>query len=189
MVDSNNKWRDLYQQFKAFTMIWEPVFLDNLELCCKYHQSGGAVVECGVWRGGMIAAMAAALNDPAATYHLFDSFQGLPAAREIDGAAARQWQSDTTSPGYYNNCKADIEEAEHAMALSGAERVIYHAGWFGETLPLLDTTSRISILRLDADWYDSTLACMTHLYPLVLPRGLIIIDDYYTWDGCSRATP
>jgi Macrocin-O-methyltransferase (TylF) len=45
----------------------------------------------------------------------------------------------------------------------------------------------IAVLRLDGDWYDSTMLCLEHLFPLVVPGGLMLIDDYYTWDGCARA--
>ena len=42
-------------------------------------------------------------------------------------------------------------------------------------------------MRLDADWYSSTATCLNYLYDKVIPGGLIIIDDYYAWDGCSKA--
>jgi O-methyltransferase len=45
----------------------------------------------------------------------------------------------------------------------------------------------IALLRLDGDWYESTMACLDALYDRVVPGGLVIIDDYYTWDGCARA--
>jgi hypothetical protein len=42
---------------------------------------------------------------------------------------------------------------------------------------------------LDADWYDSTLVCLRHLFPLVVPGGVVILDDYGVgvFDGCTRA--
>ncbi|HEY4797855.1 MAG TPA: TylF/MycF/NovP-related O-methyltransferase, partial [Bacteroidia bacterium] len=55
------------------------------------------------------------------------------------------------------------------------------------SLPNFHCNERISILRLDGDWYDSTMDCLTNLYDEVQVGGVIIIDDYYTWDGCSRA--
>ena len=33
----------------------------------------------------------------------------------------------------------------------------------------------------------STYVCLKYLFHKVAEGGLIIIDDYYTWDGCSRA--
>lgn len=45
----------------------------------------------------------------------------------------------------------------------------------------------ISILRLDGDWYNSTMQCLSSLFPMVKEGGIIIVDDYFVWDGCSRA--
>jgi O-methyltransferase len=42
-------------------------------------------------------------------------------------------------------------------------------------------------LRLDADWYKSTIECLNALYDSISSGGIIIIDDYYTWDGCTKA--
>jgi len=43
------------------------------------------------------------------------------------------------------------------------------------------------LLRLDSDWYESTKQCLENLFDLVVDGGLVIIDDYYVWDGCARA--
>ena len=43
-------------------------------------------------------------------------------------------------------------------------------------------------MRLDGDWYESTTQVLNSLFKRVNSGGLIIIDDYYTWDGCSKAT-
>ena len=61
------------------------------------------------------------------------------------------------------------------------------AGWFDTTTANTEINEPIAILRLDGDWYDSTWVCLENLYPKVVENGLIIIDDYYAWDGCSRA--
>ena len=31
------------------------------------------------------------------------------------------------------------------------------------------------------------MVCLEHLAPLVAEEGVIIVDDYYAWDGCARA--
>jgi O-methyltransferase len=134
----------------------------------------------------MIAGMADVLGE-GREYFLFDSFQGLPPAKEIDGAAALAWQKDKTSVNYYDNCTASIADAESAMHLSKAKHVRIFAGWFNQTIPEFQPSMPIALLRLDADWYDSTMTCLTHLVKHMAEEGVIIIDDYYTWDGCSRA--
>ena len=73
------------------------------------------------------------------------------------------------------------------MARAGAKNVALVEGWFENTLPQCRFDEPIALLRLDADWYESTMICLRNLFHRVAPGGLIIIDDYYAWDGCSRA--
>lgn len=175
---------DLYQKYKDFTMIPKQVYIDNLLLAANYANIEGCIVECGVWRGGMSSGMAEML--PRRKVYLFDSFEGLPEAKEIDGEAAIAWQKNIEGPWYFDNCKAEMDYAEKAMKQTNSEFKLIK-GWFNETLPKARFEEPIAILRLDADWYDSTIDCLKNLYPKVKKGGLIIFDDYYAWDGCSKA--
>jgi O-methyltransferase len=177
---------NLYNKYQHYTMIPKDYFLDNLALCEKFGDTSGAFVECGVWRGGMSAAVAELLKSKNKEIHLFDSFQGLPPAQEIDGKEAVQWQSDVTSPNFFDNCNAEEHSAIEAMAMAKYQLYYIHKGWFDKTVPLYDG-GEIAILRLDGDWYDSIMVCLRHLFPKVSKGGIVIIDDYYTWDGCARA--
>jgi hypothetical protein len=73
------------------------------------------------------------------------------------------------------------------MKNSAAQNFTTVQGWFSETVPGYNFNEPIAVLRLDGDWYESTMVCLEHLYPLVVKGGLIVIDDYYMWDGCARA--
>lgn len=172
----------LWMKHGRSTMCNASVFEANIELAEQVTHVSGDVVECGVWRGGMIAAIAETLG-PDRQYALYDSFQGLPPAQPIDGQAALDWQAKDP-----NNCRATMAEAEKSMRMSGVPNWEIYGGWFTETLtsPRLGP-DRIALLRLDADWYDSTMCCLTNLWNRVVPGGVIIVDDYYVWDGCSRA--
>ncbi len=179
--------RGIYRKYRTYTMIHEASYVNNLELCARFAATPGCVVECGVWRGGMSAGMVEVLGSKR-RYFLFDSFEGLPAAHEeLDGASAIAWQRDANSPTYYNNCTAAEAEAAAAMKLSGATSFSLVKGWFNETVPRFVPPSEIAVLRLDGDWYESTRVCLENLYPRVAPGGIVIVDDYYNWDGCARA--
>ncbi|WP_368734801.1 TylF/MycF/NovP-related O-methyltransferase [Komagataeibacter melomenusus] len=43
------------------------------------------------------------------------------------------------------------------------------------------------MLRLDTDWYESTRHELEHLYPRLVPGGVLIIDDYGYWAGARKA--
>ncbi|HKW64835.1 MAG TPA: TylF/MycF/NovP-related O-methyltransferase [Candidatus Acidoferrum sp.] len=166
-------------------MVPENVYIANLHLAGIVKTVPGDVVECGTWRGGMIAGIADILG-PGRRYRLFDSYEGMPPAKEIDGQAALAWQRDTTGKSYYNNCRASEDEAKRAMSMSTATDYEVVKGWFNDTLPLA-TKRPIALLRMDADWYDSTKQILDNLASFVVPGGLILVDDYYVFEGCACA--
>ena len=182
---SQTLYQGLFKKYQDYTMVSEHSFVSNLELINHNKHLEGDYVECGVWRGGMSAAIGEIL-DKSKTIHLFDSFEGLPDAKEIDGKEALAWQKDVNAPGYFNNCTAEESYAKKAMSLAGHNNYEVHRGWFNETLPDFRNKT-IGILRLDGDWYDSIMDCLNNLFPQVINGGIILLDDYYTWDGCTKA--
>jgi len=46
---------------------------------------------------------------------------------------------------------------------------------------------QIALLRLDTDFYDSTLAILEALYSRVTKHGCLIHDDYGHWKGHHQA--
>ncbi|RZK56848.1 MAG: hypothetical protein EOO87_04435 [Pedobacter sp.] len=181
----NDIFESTYIKYSGYTMIPKDIYIDNLKLCIQFNNIDGDVYECGVWKGGMIAGLATILKDTR-TYYLLDSFEGLPEVKDIDGTNAKKWQLNTKGEFYHDNCRAKMEFAKELMK---STKVNFHLikGWFNITLPTLKVKKPIAILRLDGDWYDSTIDCLKYLYPKVAKDGLIIIDDYFAWDGCSRA--
>jgi len=158
-------------------------FIENLALARRWRHLKGDIVECGTWRGGVSAAIAIAA--PGHHSVLFDSFEGLPEPKPVDGPSAIHWSAEVRE---YDNCSADEKFAHAAMARANVQDYEIIKGWFEDTVPKWATLGRsISILRLDGDWYDSTMVCLQHLFPLVSPGGVIIVDDYFVWDGCARA--
>jgi len=173
-------------RFSQFTMVRPVAFFSNLVIAGSCRRVPGAIVECGVWKGGMIAAICCELGIDR-EYLLFDSFEGLPPAKEVDGEAALQWQTNVEGPDYFDNCTATEAEAEMVMKKTGCRNVRIVKGWFSDTLRSATFSDGIALLRMDGDWYDSTLEILESLFPLVKVGGTIIIDDYHTWEGCSKA--
>jgi len=182
-----NQYNTLFEKYSNYTMIPQTTFIKNLELCEIITSGEGAVVECGVWRGGMIAAISELLGSNSKEYHLFDSFEGLPLAKDIDGKEAIEWQNNKESPFYYDNCKAEKDLAEQAMRLAKCVNFQIHKGWFDNNMRNIIFKNGIDILRLDADWYESVMICLENLFPKINIGGALLIDDYYTWEGCSKA--
>jgi macrocin-O-methyltransferase TylF-like protien len=100
-------------------MIPLPTYVSNLRLAARIEGVPGSVVECGTWRRGMIAGIADVLGS-IRRYYLFDSFEGLDPAKEIDRADALAWQRNPSAPKYHDNCAASEDEAREAMSKSSA---------------------------------------------------------------------
>jgi hypothetical protein len=157
----------------------------------------GALVECGVWRGGsaMLAAFALLKHqDTERNIYLFDTFEGMPdpTAHDVQaetGTPAAQLpemiekRKDSNVFAY-----ASRPEVERNMTATGypPEHVHYIEGRVEETIPGA-APPQISLLRLDTDWYESTRHELEQLWDRIVPGGVLIIDDYGYWAGARKA--
>ena len=149
----------------------------------------GDIVECGVWQGGhIIAAMLA--SHTARTYWLFDTFDGMTEPGEHDW---RKGKHATEKKGYRRGrqqwCRAEQDEvAANVKQYQRADQEVrYVVGPVEKTLRQEHLPDRIVVLRLDTDFYESTCVELEVLWPRLVPGGVLIVDDYYSWDGCRRA--
>ena len=105
-----------------------------------------------------------------------------------DSVAADQLleQHDQSHPVWAN---AGLEDVRQGMSETGypEERVHFVQGMVEDTIPN-HAPDRIAVLRLDTDWYASTRHELEHLYPRLVPGGVLLLDDYGYWEGSRRAT-
>lgn len=181
----------IWRKNRTFTMNPRKRYLGNLALAQRVLRKNpdlrqGSLVECGTWRGGMFFGLVEALPE-IKTIHAYDSFEGLPPATELDGADVLVQEK---GEGFWhnNNTASEEEFLGNLSRIVKPDHVIsVKKGWFEDTLPHHGDAVPIAILRMDGDWYESTMTILNCLFDKVLPGGLIIIDDYYDWNGCSRA--
>ncbi|QCI63176.1 TylF/MycF/NovP-related O-methyltransferase [Phreatobacter stygius] len=157
----------------------------------------GAIVECGVWRGGSIMVALAALKALGRTerdIYLFDTFEGLPqpdAAKDVDmfgNRAIDGWLPHSRGETQSNWAYASLDDVRANVARTGypMERIHFVKGMVEDTLPAAAPES-IALLRLDTDWYASTRHEMIHLFPRLCAGGVLIIDDYGHFLGARQA--
>lgn len=161
------------------------------------HDIAGAVVECGVWRGGSIAAAALALKaaGECRPMYLFDTFEGMSAPtdhdRKIGGGPFAVSKFAETQIGDESSdwCRASLEDVRGSLAALGLNPDEFHfvKGMVEKTIPAQAPTENIALLRLDTDWYESTRHEFEHLYPRLVDGGVLIVDDYGDWEGARRA--
>lgn len=155
----------------------------------------GEIVECGVWRGGSMMLVAYALNyfgDRSRDFYLYDTFAGMTEPSEIDidfdNVAYRQRWKEITKQGGMMGFGDTVEGVKANLMLTGYPEQQMHFV-IGDVLQTIPATlpSRIALLRLDTDWYQSTLHELEHLYELLVPHGVLIIDDYGWCRGARKA--
>jgi hypothetical protein len=81
-----------------------------------------------------------------------------------------------------------LEEVRSNLVATGypLDRVRFVKGIVQDTIPAA-APEVIALLRLDTDWYDSTAHELLHLYPRLVPGGVLIIDDYGEMPGQKEA--
>jgi hypothetical protein len=154
----------------------------------------GALVECGVWRGGSMMAIALTLLRLGVTdrdLYLFDTFSGMTEPGTEDVKHTGQTAADMlagSSRDSHDWAVASLEQVRDAVLGVGypQERIHFVQGPVEETLPE-HVPEQIALLRLDTDWYASTKHALVNLYPALEPHGVLIVDDYAYWRGARQA--
>lgn len=164
----------------------------------KYLQKNrieGDFVECGVWKGGSVMAMILALRNFSLVERkiwLFDTFEGMTPPNledlQFDGLPAKTLLDE--DKGKKSNIWA-ISSLEEVKSNIGSlnypnELLEFVQGPVEETIPKSEI-GKISLLRLDTDWYESTKLELETLFPKLVKGGILIIDDYGHWKGCKKA--
>jgi O-methyltransferase len=169
----------------------------GLILATRYvvrHKIPGDIVECGVWRGGSMQAVAYTLHEAGDTsrdLYLFDTFEGMtePTEHDVrkDGVRAGDlMQTMDRSSNLWAVASLDDVKSGFEGNPYPEEKRHYIVGPVEETIPdALPET--ISILRLDTDWYESTRHELAHAYSRLSPGGVLILDDYLHWEGSRKA--
>lgn len=162
----------------------------------------GAFAECGVWRGGSVIAMILALQELGRDdrdIYMYDTFEGMTAPGEQDTSpidqsgmeyfAAVEGTDDRPWPYLFNPEIFNEEMTRKTVLETGYPEARLHfvRGPVEETIPDHSPPDEIAILRLDTDFYESTLHELVHLYPRVATGGVVIIDDYGHWAGSKQA--
>eukprot|EP01136_Pigoraptor_vietnamica_P003976 Opistho-1_new@33883 len=190
---------EIIRKVRPYTMT-SPERLFALIEAVKYvvtNNIPGSFVECGVWKGGSMMAIAETLHQLKVTdrqLYLYDTFAGMPPPTEEDKNYSEETaasmlkkeagaKEDSVVWAYSNlaEVKANISQVTYPAA-----HIHFIEGDVLQTIPSNDP-GQIALLRLDTDWYESTRHELVHLYPKLISSGVLIIDDYGYWKGSRKA--
>lgn len=169
-------------------------------LACHYvcdRGIEGDFVECGVWRGGNSIAAASVFKSRSVnrSVYLFDTFEGMTEPTDDDkmvanGSSAMDIFRKRRRDDRTDWCYAPIDEVSGHFAAAGLLGTNVHLvkGDVQDTLEREELLPRkISVLRLDTDWYESTRRELEVLYPRLSEGGVLLLDDYGFWAGAKKA--
>lgn len=167
--------------------------LDNVE---------GDFVECGVWRGGnliLFQKMIEKLNLNNRKIFAYDTFSGMnqpgqsdfninnESANDIMNLLKKK-RVDPEKNIIFAKCDLESVKKNYEMYTEKNNNLICIKGEVEKTLKVEENLpSKISLLRLDTDWYQSTKIELEVLFPLLSNNGILIIDDYGYWKGSKKA--
>ena len=142
----------------------------------------GDFAELGVWRGGVCIFAKLCLDaygQPARRVHAFDVFGDLPAYGA--GKARRNFLSVSEEQVRHNFEK---------YGLTLDDSIVFHKGLFQQTARefrlTTPATTRLAVLRIDGNFYESYEDAMYYLYELVPVGGIVIWDDYGSSGSVKR---
>lgn len=187
----------IFRRVEPYTMT-RPERVFALIEAVKYLVASGVdgdFVECGVWCGGSVMAMALTLIDLGAERdcHLFDTFAGMSAPMDDDvtvsgEAAASRFEARKLDENSSDWCRSSVSDVRKNVLSTGYDmsRLHFHEGLVEHTLPG-SAPERIALLRLDTDFYESARHELVHLFPRLTRGGVLLVDDYGQWRGARKA--
>jgi len=134
----------------------------------------GDIVECGTWRGGSAANLSLVAKMTGRKLLIFDSFEGLPEGDDTD-------RQNVYSTGDYCG-PLDIVK-ENIRKYGALDVCEFTKGWFNETLPHFDRP--VLLAFFDVDLELSLETCVRYIWPNLVDKGYIFIDEYVDLDYCA----
>lgn len=182
-------------KFSMTSKIRQYALLNLLDYIFKKNIEGD-MVECGTWLGGNLIIFDHLKKKYNSKKKIFayDTFVGMPRPtnndKDFEGKSFLNNFEDLNKR-YYSNKKFNLNIVKKNLLLNKVDlkKIKFIKGKVEDTLKNKENLpSKISILRLDTDWYESTNASLYQLYSKLVKGGILIIDDYGWNSGCKKAT-
>lgn len=156
----------------------------------------GAIIETGCALGGsaILMASAKARSRPMRVYDVFGMIPPPSAADDVDvhrryaviqSGRSKGLRGDTYY-GYQKNVLEQVKQSFARFALDEAlDLVEFVPGLIEDTLV---ATGPVALAHIDVDWHAPVKTSLERILPQLSPGGVVVLDDYFDWSGCHRAT-
>jgi asparagine synthase (glutamine-hydrolysing) len=169
-----------------------PERLGSLERCAR-EAPPGDFVEAGVALGGSAVVLASLIGEER-QFHGYDVFGQIPEPGADDPPEAHERFAEIAEHraegiegeyyGYISDLQAQVEDTLRRHSVEVGERVQLHPGLYEEAFW---PERPVALAHIDCDWHDSVKVCLERVWPVLVPGGWLVIDDYFDWEGCRRA--
>jgi len=164
-------------------------FIAHVMLFREIVDLPGSIVECGVFKGASLLTFVKLVEvlcpgDSLKRVIGFDTFSGFVSLAPEDGApdeSRRKVVGGWNAGDFLPTLERVIDVTQHDSMVPRVKRVELVKGDIRVTVPQYVKEHpglRICLLHLDVDLYEPTLAALEHLYPLVVPGGIVVLDEY-----------
>jgi hypothetical protein len=165
--------------------------LAHYELFKQVVDLPGAIVECGVFKGVSFArfAMMRELLTTTMSRKLigFDVFGRFPETDYETDVLVRERFVEAAGEE-----SIGVDQMRAVLEHKGLDKnVDLVAGDITQTVPAYVAEHpelRIALINLDTDIYEPAVTILEHLYPRIVPGGILVLDDYGTFPGETDAT-
>ena len=195
IVEITQEENDLINLCKNFSMTTEIrmwALLNSLKKVLS-ENINGEIVECGIWKGGNIILIKKFLEkyNLKKEIYCYDTFEGMYETTEKDRELSTNLDAkEFINDNYKYICKSPLQETEDIIKnnVNNINNIFFIKGKVEDTLQVNENIpEKISICRLDTDYYSSTKIELEKLYPRISKGGVLIIDDYGHWSGSKKA--
>ena len=160
------------------------------ELYKKITNLHGAIVECGVFKGASLMRWLAFRdileNQFARKIIAFDIFGKFPETNYHDDYTYRKQFIEEAG-----DQSISLNELTRILEMKGQNRnVKLIEGDICKTVPEYVKNYpelRIALLNLDTDIYEPATTILDKMWPLIVPGGILILDDYGVFPGETKA--
>ena len=162
----------------------------------KEVENEGIFIEAGCALGGSAILISRFKNEKTPLY-IYDVFGIIPPPTKEDTEDVHQRYktiiegkskgiSGDKYYGYENDLYKTVQSNFDKFSIDrDKESIFLIKGFVQETMKLNEP---VAFAHIDVDWYSPVKHCLEQIFPKLVKNGCIILDDYFDWGGCRKAT-
>jgi len=173
----DEEFKHVYQEIKSNTLVDIYRCYELWYLIRRNSKLEGDILEVGVWKGGTGCLLASAVRDQKGTrVFLADTFSGVVKTSEKDTLYRGGEHADTS--------EQIVLDLANQLSLNNIEIL---KGIYPDDHSLRLKGLKIRLCHIDVDAHDSAKHVLDDVWPIIVPGGMVVFDDYGFW-GCEGVT-